>query len=340
MPNLQPTTNKEKSPSKKVSTLFYKSIKDKLVLAFPLLLFVFLGVLFWANTYVLYQQGMLALNPLPKYVSDYSPYPLVKETPEKKLMSVPYLLQAEDFPLLTARAAYILDDNSQVPIFAKNANLRFSLASTTKLMTALTAIDHYKPDDILTIHSDKVEGVVVGFEKGEKVAFVDMLYAMLLPSGNDAAVAIAENYPGGAVAFIGKMNQKAQEYHLYNTHFADSSGLEDSGDYTTAKELARLASVALKNPLVAQIVNTKQTVIKDVTGKNTYVLSNLNRLLGSRGVNGGKTGHTHEAGDVLVTSKMEQGRKIIIVVMNSKDRFVDSSALISFIDNNIIYKSF
>lgn len=241
---------------------------------------------------------------------------------------------------LSAQAVLVMDDDSKVVLFAKNPNFHFSMASTTKIMTALTALDYYHPDDILTIQEDNIKGVVVGFKKGEKVSFENLLYAMLLPSGNDAALALAQNYPGGESEFVKKMNEKALGFNLHNTHFSDATGLNDEGNYTTSVDLTRLASIALKNKTFAKIVSTKYKVITDETFINFYPLNNLNKLLGVDGVNGVKTGFTDEAEGVLVTSKLENGHIFIIVVMKSKDRFLDTQKLLGLISGNVSYLNF
>ena len=166
---------------------------------------------------------------------------------------------------------------------------------------------------------------------------------MLLPSGNDAALALAENYKGGEREFIGRMNEKARELHLDNTNFADAIGLKDSQDYTTPLDLAKLSSFALKNETFAKIVSTKTKEISDREG-NKYLLNNLNKLLGINGVNGIKTGYTNEAGQVLVTSKVEMDSNdkehtIIIVIMGSLDRFSDTEKLLYLVSNNVNYLS-
>jgi serine-type D-Ala-D-Ala carboxypeptidase (penicillin-binding protein 5/6) len=240
---------------------------------------------------------------------------------------------------ISAKAIVIMDKDSKVVLFSKNPNLLFSMASTTKIMTAITALDYFKMNDVLTVKKEKVEGVNVGFTTGEKLFFKDILYAMLLPSGNDAALAIAQNYPGGENAFIQKMNEKAKSFHLVNTNFADSIGLEDSRDYTTPLDLAQLTSIALENKTFAKIVATKTWEITDIAGVNKYSLANLNQLLGIQGVNGVKTGYTTEAGQVLITSKKEGEHTLIIVVMDSLDRFSDTSILLNQISGNINYLS-
>src|SRR5258708_7619318 len=183
--------------------------------------------------------------------------------------------------LISAEALVIMDDTSKVLLYQRNAHLRFSLASTTKIMTAIVGLEHYKLDDILYIANDTVEGSVIGLKKGEQITFKNVLYGMLLPSGNDAALAIAQNYPGGENAFVSEMNRKAQEYHLTNTHFSDSIGLADEGDYSTPSHLALLCSLSMQNDLFPQLVRTKQIIISDVTGTQTYNIANLNKLLGN-----------------------------------------------------------
>lgn len=269
----------------------------------------------------------------------YNFYKGVRDIPLEVSKTQYPILKIPINPEITAKAVVVMDKDSKVVLFSKNPNLLFSMASTTKIMTALVSLDHYRIDDILMVKTEKVEGVNVGFKLDEKLYFQDILYAMLLPSGNDAALVLAENYPGGKTAFVKKMNEKAKLLRLNNTNFADSIGLEDSRDYTTPLDLARLASVALDNQIFAKIVATKNWEITDVSGGNKYALVNLNKLLGVEGVNGVKTGYTTEAGQVLVTSKKEGEHTLIIVVMDSQDRFLDTSRLLYKLSGNINYLS-
>jgi len=248
------------------------------------------------------------------------------------------IIKTEFVPNISAQGAIIMDADSKVVLYSKNPDLRFSTASTAKIMTALTAVDYFKPEDILTVQNATDEGSVLGLTQGERFTFENLLYAMLLPSANDAALAISQNYPGGEVAFVEKMNAKAKFLNLYNTSYADPAGLVDAGDYTTPFDLARLASFAVKNPEIKKIVGTKEIVVSDTYG-NVFPLENLNKLLGVDGVNGVKTGFTGEAGEVLVTSKLEKGKTIIIVVMGSVDRFSDTEKLLDLVSNNLSYLS-
>ncbi len=249
------------------------------------------------------------------------------------------ILKTEFIPSISAQGAVIMDADSKTVLFAKNPQLRFSPASTTKIMTALTALDNFKPSDILTVKTATSDGVILGLKQGEKMTFENLLYALLLPSANDAALAISENYPEGKEAFVDKMNENAKKFNLLNTHYQDPAGLLDYGDYTTPVDLARLTSVAIKNPEFAKVVSTKSKTISDISGNDIYSLSNLNKLLGINGVDGVKTGYTEEAGQVLVTSKVENGHTIILIVMLSDDRFLDTERLLNLVTNNISYLS-
>jgi len=211
------------------------------------------------------------------------------------------------------------------------------MASTTKIMTALTALQYFKKDSVITVKPGWVEGSQMGLQAGEQYYFGDLLYAMLLPSANDAAQTIAANYPGGVSAFVQKMNENAAMLHLKDTHYADPTGLDDDGDYTTVVDMARLASYAIKNKDLTSVTSTKEKIVTDIGDTREFTLYNLNQLLGLYGVTGIKTGTTAGAGEVLVTSAVEKGHTYIIVVMNSQQRFVDTQALLNFVNNNVSF---
>lgn len=297
--------------------------KDILLLLIPCCLLIIFLTLILINNHFL--QAIYA-SKITTFISSnkINPYPFVGEIP---LLS------------LSAKAAIVVDADSQVVAFSKNQQLRFPMASTVKIMTALTALDYYKSNDILTIKSTGIEGSSLNLQPGEQFYFEDLLFAMLLPSANDAAVAIADNYPGGTLAFVAKMNEKANMLHLTDTHFVDPTGLEDSGDYTTVIDMAHLASAALKNKKIMEITGTKEKIIFNSTRNKQYSLHNLNKLLGTNGVTGIKTGTTTGAREVLVTSVTRGNHTFIIVVMNSTDRFGDTQTLLNFIDNNIQFIS-
>ena len=257
---------------------------------------------------------------LPPTSIQYQAYPLIDKT---------------IFPEITAESAIIIDDTAKVTIYEKKPILRFSMASTTKIMTALVALDHFRDNDVLTIMSSHTEGALVGFPLGKQVRFEDVLYGMLLPSGNDAAYAIAENFPGGIEAFIAAMNDKAKNLGLAYTHYVDPAGLDDDGNYTTVNDLAHLASYAIKNPEFVKVTSTKMRIVRTIDNSNVYEIYNLNKLLGENGVTGMKTGYTEGAGEVLVTTKQERGHTFILVVMKSQNRFEDTKKLLFLISDNV-----
>lgn len=260
---------------------------------------------------------------------------LSKATTQQKIASYPYFAHPLN-PYLTAESAIILDKDSGAVLYEKNKNTRFSMASTTKVMTALTALDYYKDTDILTARRSNVEGVNVGLKIGEKLYFKDALYAMMLPSGNDVAYLFADNFPGGKDEFLRAMNEKAKSLHLENTHYEDPAGLNDDGNYTTAEDLARLGMTASENVVLARVMGSKSQFVTDVSRVHTYNLSNLNKLLGQYGVIGGKTGFTEGAEGVLMTIATIKGREYIVVVMRSEDRFLDTQQLLLPLQDTVV----
>jgi D-alanyl-D-alanine carboxypeptidase (penicillin-binding protein 5/6) len=306
-------------------------LKNALFILFSILLVVFL-ILFGFELYFTDKINKVMLKPSPIEKISFSDYPV---------------LEVQYDPQVSARGAIVLDADSKVVLYEKNAKLNFSTASTAKIMTAITALNSFDLNDVLTVKTATDEGALIGLSVGEKLSFESLLYAMLLPSGNDAALTIAQNYKGGQGKFVSDMNSNAKKWHLYNTHFVDPAGLIDEGDYTTPRELAELASVALENPVFAKAVSTKNKIFSSVDGIYSYSVSNLNKLLGVNGVNGVKTGFTSGAGQVLVSSKLEpaypkEGEKqhrLIMVVMDSKDRFEDTEKLLGLVSGNITYLS-
>jgi len=228
-----------------------------------------------------------------------------------------------------------MDVDSHVYVYKRNETLSLSPASTTKLLTALVALDVYKPDDVVTIASNSAGGQVVGLVAGEKVTVENLLYGALIHSGNDAAIALAEFYPDGMEAFIDRMNEKAKELHMEESHFTNPMGFDGSEHKVTPLDLSLLALAAIQNKTIAKMVAIPQITISDVTHTYFHKLNNVNQLLGKiPGVAGIKTGWTEAAGENLITYVERNGRKIIFVVLHSKDRFGDTTKLIDWVFEN------
>lgn len=237
---------------------------------------------------------------------------------------------------LNSRRYAVYDRSSGTCIYGKNENKQSAMASTTKIMTAIIVLENCKNlDEVVTISAKAAGtgGSRLGLKKDDKITVNDLLFGLLMRSGNDAAVALA-NYTAGSIEnFAEMMNKKAQELGLVNTHFVTPHGLDNPNHYTTAFELAKLADYALKNDKFATIVKTKYVTIK--INDQQKELKNTNELLLSdvEGVYGVKTGFTGNAGRCLVTSVKRNNMDLIIVVLGAntrKDRAKDTLKLIDY----------
>ena len=243
-------------------------------------------------------------------------------------------------PDVNSRACVVIDRKTNSVLFGKNENSKKKMASTTKIMTATIIIEKCNLTDTIEI-SKKAAGTGgsrLGLKTGDKITVLDLLYGLMLRSGNDAAVALAE-YAGGDInGFAELMNAKALELGLTNTHFETPHGLDSNEHYTTAYELALLSNYALNNPTFAKIVGTKNYTIT-ING-SPKDLSNTNELLGNmKGVYGIKTGFTNGANRCLVTACKRNNMDIICVVLGAdtkKFRTIDSIKLINYVFNNFV----
>lgn len=243
-----------------------------------------------------------------------------------------------DSPKINSRIALVYDRASGRILFDKNGNKITPMASTTKIMTAIVVVENSNLSDIVTIDSKSAGtgGSRLGLKKNDKITVNDLLYGLMLRSGNDAAVALAVHVGGSVNGFAELMNKKARELGLTSTHFVVPHGLDMDGHYTTAYELAKIADYALKNEKIREIVSTKTCTIN--INNNSKTISNTNELLGSvSGVYGVKTGFTNGAGRCLVTSCTRGENQIITVVLGcdtKRQRTLDSAKLIEYAFNN------
>lgn len=245
---------------------------------------------------------------------------------------------SKEEPKINSRSAVIYDRKSKKVIWGKKENERRPMASTTKIMTAIVVLENANLDDTVTV-SKKAAGTGgsrLGLKTGDKITINNLLYGLLLVSGNDAAVALAEHVSGSVESFVEKMNQKAEEMNLEDTHFIVPHGLDMENHYTTALELAEMADYAMNNKKFAEIVATKVKTI-NISGRSKSLI-NTNELLGNlEGVNGVKTGFTNGANRCLVTSVSRNGMNVIAVVLGAdtkKDRTRDSVEIIEYAYKN------
>lgn len=226
---------------------------------------------------------------------------------------------------ISAQRAIVLDAQTGRVLFDRQADERSLIASTTKIMTALVVCEQCNVLDRVRIPKEAVgiEGSSMYLQAGEVLTVQELLYGLMLHSGNDAAVALAI-YCGGTVeGFAGLMNDKAHQLGLTGTHFENPNGLDSPGHYSTARDLAKLTAYAMNNPIFAQTVSTKTVNV------GTRSLRNHNKLLWRfDGAEGVKTGFTKAAGRILVSSAMRDGRRLIAVTIQAPDDWNDHAALL------------
>ena len=230
-------------------------------------------------------------------------------------------------PKVTAQAAFVFDADLGLTYYIKNADLELPMASTTKIMTALLAVERGSLDQVVKVGAD-AEALVhpdssyMGLSAGEQLTLRDLLYGLILPSGNDAAIAIADAIGGSVPAFVALMNERAQQLGLTHTHFVTPHGLDSAGHYTTAHELAVLAAVAMKNhPDLVKITSTiYYTIPKTATHKAYALHTGIDILPGGYspypGAIGVKPGFTGDAGYCEAFAAIRHGHLIVGVVLN------------------------
>ena len=226
---------------------------------------------------------------------------------------------------ISAEKAIVLDGQTGRVLYEKNVDSQSLIASTTKIMTALIVCEQCNVLDRMRIPKEAVgiEGSSMYLKEGEVLTLQELLYGLMLHSGNDAAVALAI-YCGGTVeGFAELMNDKARVLGLTNTHFVNPNGLDAPDHYSTARDLAKLSAYAMKNPIFRKTVSTKSVTVGD------RYLTNHNKLLWRvEGANGVKTGYTKAAGRILVSGACRQGRQLIAVTINAPSDWQDHAALL------------
>ncbi|OGM58843.1 hypothetical protein A3A75_06285 [Candidatus Woesebacteria bacterium RIFCSPLOWO2_01_FULL_39_10] len=277
---------------------------------------------------------------IPAFKNEISKVAPTENFENTSLPMLPVLTGSNPSPSFTAHSVLAVDVSSQVNLYEKDPDSRVLPASTTKIVTALVAMDFSFPAEILTVGEEaRIEGQKMGLVKGERILVEDLLYGLLVFSANDAAEVLANNYPGGRASFITAMNLKAEDLNLFNTSFNNPSGLDGNGLMTSARDLVRVAEFAMENSLFRKIVGTEEKVVEGSEGKFKHKLVNLNELLGKEeGVLGVKTGWTEGARENLVTYVDRDGKKIIIVVLGSQDRFGETKVLLDWIFENYEWK--
>ncbi|MBO4897751.1 MAG: D-alanyl-D-alanine carboxypeptidase [Clostridia bacterium] len=258
---------------------------------------------------------------------------------------------------IEAPNAILIDADTGLTLYEKDADKKVYPASTTKIVTAIIALENENGDEVLTASDAAVNGIDYDSSKiylkvGEQMSYKDLIYALMVESANDAAVVLAEHISGSEEAFVELMNQKVQEIGAENTHFTNVHGLHDEEHYTTAADMAKIARYAMNVPGFAEIAATKKYTIPPTNmTESERTLTNRNELLNSskkyyyEPATGIKTGHTSKAGYCLVSSAEKDGKHLIAAVFGDKETetdtysFVDSKKLLSYGINDLESKT-
>ena len=277
-----------------------------------------------------------------KVLTDLHPAPTPTPDPVLTVQGTP--------PPIQAAAVYLFDADTNHVLVNINGQKRLPMASTTKIMTALLAIQKGKTDQIVTVQQDAVDesqknnGSSAQLVLGDQIRLGDLLYGLMLPSGDDAAIAIADTISGSSANFVRLMNNYAHQLHLTHTHYSNPDGLTyklpdgqvDPNHYTTATDLAQLTHVALQNQIFAQIVELQRYVLPPTATHHGYTWETTDNLLSHyAGTTGVKTGYTLEAGYCLVFSAINTGHHLIGVLLHDSDddtnqRFIDAQTLLDW----------
>lgn len=245
----------------------------------------------------------------------------------------------DSLEIATSNSSKILIEvNSERILSGENINKSLPMASTTKVMTALVVIENTKLDNIVTIPKQAVgvEGSSIYLKEGEKLTVDELLYGLMLRSGNDSATALALYVGGTMEGFVKLMNDKVSALNLKNTHFTNPHGLHDDNHFTSAYDLGVISCIAMRNPQFKKIVSTKNVTINGQDCKRP--LHNKNKILFTyEGGNGIKTGFTKKAGRCLVASSERNGLEVVSVVLNISDMFEQCAAMMDYAHNNYEY---
>lgn len=242
-------------------------------------------------------------------------------------------------PLIQAKSIYSIDLTTGTPLLVRDVFSRRPIASITKLMTAIVILDSHGLEEVVTVskNASNQEGSRMGLVTGEKMTVENLLFGLLINSGNDAAVALAEFHAGSESKFANKLNAKANALGLHNTHLSNAKGFDDEYNYSTAFDTMHFAKVALTYPIISKIVKTRTAEVQSIDGKYTHKLSSTNEMLKDENfeILGIKTGTTPEAGQSFVSLfKSKDGHEILTVLLSSPNRFKETKIVLDWILRN------
>lgn len=250
------------------------------------------------------------------------------------------VVKSNPIPSLLAQNYIIIDNDTNKILLSKNSNDRIYPASITKLATAFTALNIYPLEEVFTVSELYKEGKIMDLQVGEKISVRSLITSLLVYSANDAAFNLASNYQDGVSGFVEQMNSIAKKYNLKNTHFVNFDGIHDPNHYSSVYDLSQLGRIAIKNPVVKEIVRDKEVIIESEDKLIKHDLLSTNELLDViPEIKGLKTGWTPEAGGCFIALIDINGHQLISVVAQSSDRFADTRALVEWIKQNVVWEN-
>ncbi|PIZ75324.1 hypothetical protein COY05_04285 [Candidatus Peregrinibacteria bacterium CG_4_10_14_0_2_um_filter_38_24] len=249
--------------------------------------------------------------------------------------SVPVKKNTYISPIISPKSAIAVDNDTGAVLYEKNPDEKLPIASITKLMTILIILDENELSDTVTVSSNasSTGGSTMFLRIGEKIAVENLIYGALIGSSNDAATALAEYNAGSTATFVEKMNKKAKNMHLTNTHFSTPNGLGETNNYSSARDLSILAQQVYKNKFIKHAAELKEIEVLSTDASVTHKIKTTNDLLGGYlNIKGLKTGTTDAAGQCLVTiAENDKGHEITTVLLHSPDRFTEAKVLIDWV---------
>jgi len=239
-------------------------------------------------------------------------------------------------PQLSSKAALVQDTRTGVVILQNQSKERLPIASLTKIMVAYLALqEDWSTEVIVSAEAAAMPETRMGLEAGERITLLDLVYGLLMVSGNDAAAALSDHLGSSEEGFVALMNSKAQELGLADTHFANPQGFDEEGNYSTASDLVALTRAAIfRFPVFASIAATKEFSVQSLDGRTHHLINSNQLLFTYPGVDGIKTGTTEAAGECLVFSAIRDGHGVIGVVLGSEDRWSDAATLLDYVFGN------
>jgi len=243
-------------------------------------------------------------------------------------------------PVLNSNNYILIDVDTNKILTSKNMDKKIYPASTTKLATAVTALNLYPLDEVITVDQAYDEGKTMKLQLGEKITVKSLVQALLVYSANDSAFTLANHYRDGVTGFVSQMNSLMTKYNLTNTHFINPDGLHNDNHYSTVYDLSQLGRLAIQNFTVRDVVKNRSLTVTDITGQIKHEITTTNELLGvAPEVIGLKTGLTPEAKGCFIGLLNINNHLVISVVAQSDDRFQDTKILIDWLKQNVFWQN-